>query len=558
MSYGTCNGAKRITSYQYRRLRCVLEQATSLRPISGRRGSASQRAPTPAPASAPAPSGRVRSWGACNGIFGVCIEERYCPGNPISGRCPGPGAVKCCQQVSVQSDVVRGPLPGVGEQCIGIAGTCQDIDASECSTGGGFVRFKCPGPHQVQCCPSGAPDAEASVSPLSVVVDNEVPFPDLIEISGTQTFHIGDTLTLELPVEIEAVGSYRAYLWPTETLTKPADSTVMLQHGIALASLNTTHIAVKFTTLLDNSPVDRGQYAVVFDTLELESREVRRLVSTVFTVDADSCALDADSLSTYGVAYAIRRHASACTERGGVAVGAADANGLVCCVPPLEQVDVAPPAPLIHYADNTTEAPVDESALESMSLDAQATVEWRGETVFWGMPMTLNVASAPTSAITMQLSALSGDAAEPDAAEDTTVTLPAAQVGAKVTLTPRVKQPGVYLFRNDDVQTDSFWVVPLPCRTSDNQAGYCQPTSDIVNGAKVNQDYELPSACSNGATAPCAHLAIGSTRFACCAGDANDLQRQAKYRASQDTMTLPSSSSRLAPLLAIAVALALF
>ena len=197
----------------------------------------------------------MTAWGPCNGVSGMCVEAVHCPGRPLAGRCSGPASVFCCRQLRLSAAQSRGPLPGVGRPCVGVEGTCLDPATSECSAG--FVSGRCVGAAALKCCPSGTPDRDASVNPLTVDNSNDVTFTDLAELQGARTFHIGDTLAIQLPVEVDENEPIKAYLWETATLTKPSNVSVMLQHGMGLKHMNKTHVTVQFATLLDRSPIDQ-------------------------------------------------------------------------------------------------------------------------------------------------------------------------------------------------------------------------------------------------------------------------------------------------------------
>eukprot|EP01108_Squamamoeba_japonica_P001082 TRINITY_DN1425_c0_g1_i1.p2 TRINITY_DN1425_c0_g1~~TRINITY_DN1425_c0_g1_i1.p2 ORF type:complete len:718 (-),score=497.76 TRINITY_DN1425_c0_g1_i1:38-2191(-) len=550
MSYGRCRGASHVTPLQHRRVRCAVENNVPWRLVSGR------RAPAPAPSSpgrAPAPSALPR----CRG--GQCVDVRAanaCGTSTVSGRCPGSWAIKCC--LGGAGDVVV-QHPAVGAPCLGAAvGVCRDTATDECA-GSAFVAGACPGPADIQCCvaagesaPDADADADGGTALLVADAGEQVRDADVVALPSA-VYHVGATVTVATGVVLTRV---QVYLVPSGALRRPSA-------GELGAPLPDSVVVDASTVAVPLVGVDRGDFMIVIVGDELDAaggavqQAGRQLVSDVFAVDVNSCAL-------FGAAvpYGLVRSAAACTERSG-RVARELGDGLVCCEPaPVRSGVQATELAQLELSDEAEAALGGVPTLES-GVDAPLVeLEWLGETSFWGARMQLTPLAAPAAgAVDLTLYE---SAAAPDATRTPETVFALAPDGALTPqqFTPLVSSPGVFVLATHDAGATSapFSVVPLPCAVgTTGDAGYCLPVAPIAGGVGGATPSELT--CAGGDLAPCTDLAVGAVQFACCPGTAYELQSAAVYReveaVGQRTLAAADSAASLTAAVSLALALAL-
>lgn len=495
MSYSSCSGATRLTAGQLRRMRCTVENSHVIRNLGS-------------------PTGNAVPTGTSSG--------------------GGGGTVRISAADSRQ----------IGKQCKrGVAGTCQHTGVTQCAN---YRSNLCDGSRFIKCCVggSGAIVEVANYTGMpeeyytgeSEVNPNEVAEEDTIMLD-VQTYHIGDTLELS---DIKVDGA-TAYLWETSALEKaPADE--LAGREIAF-TVEDDVVKVRMFELKDESPVDRGQYSLVFKTAD------RELYSIVFTVDANACTLDMNRQLYFKQPYGVLRTEKACTEREGEK--ASDKGDLVCCVGKLHRsmltIDFVQAVEEINGTIVTPDAP-------DSFYDSYGQVELREDAHFWGAPINVKLIDGLKTSVTLSLEptlVIAGE--EPTApANPTSITLEKSTTD--VSFTPRVSKPGVYRMANENnVAMQSLWIVSMPCKTAEGVAGYCRPTTEITDGVTDAIDTSSVVTCDSGYTTPCAGLALGDVAFACCASESTSFQTAANYR--DET---PASIAMLNVVIALVAAAILF
>jgi len=265
--------------------------------------------------------------------------------------------------------------------------------------------------------------------------------------------------------------------------------------------------------------IDRGDYIVVVTGLDSTS-SMQTYVSTQFTIDVNSCAVD---ITANGVPYGLQRTAAACAAKGSAVSSSSTLTpGTVCCVPSPVVSDFNP-----RPSQNDTGAPLGQQ------------VQWIGLTSFWGAPMQLTLMALDAAGdvpVPLSLLALSSNVAALGSADVTLNSL-----GDVESFTPAVANPGQFqLIDATGIYASSvFSVASLPCELSSGVAGYCMPMAAISAADGVTTTDEV---CAHGETAQCAGLQIQSTSFACCQQSATAIQKQAAYLQQLATYQVPSGS----------------
>lgn len=338
--------------------------------------------------------------------------------------------------------------------------------------------------------------------------------PTLVKLDRSYVAQVGDQLKIPLDVTLS---SAEVYLYETETLEMPPKS-VAEPYKVLVDELGDRFVSVSFVTYSNGVPIDRGSVMVIIDGVEKGTGVEHVFATSVFTIDVNSCRGNGTTL------YGVWRTEQACYERGDEPGSVADANGLVCCQASQMLSDVA-------------DAPVTRGQ-QFKDPEVLMQVTWPGETAFWGTPMVITTVQPPSDGQAQDAFLMTAGQVELDTVGMQKVTFPAQ---GSTTVLPRIAIPGSFIYSTIDAfATRPFSVVPLPCRTKNNENGYCRPVKPITS-----QTATTPSdlVCLSGDYAPCADLQVDAVPFACCAGAHAYASEQAIASYVEDSIAVASDAT---------------
>ena len=231
----------------------------------------------------------------CNGLAGVCVESSAaanCASQPtLANRCPN--AMVCCRALSMTLGALSAAsLPGVGRDCVGVRGTCLDVDVSTCSTGK-FIKGPCVGNENlVQCCPAAGAGAGVAGAPtLKVAHSADVDLEHVIAFPKGYTVHVGATIWLPLPARLVAIN---VFVVRSSIVVRPT-SLQLAGHDVNAVYVDVddgSGAVVHVAKYANQKFIDRGDYVIAVNA-KTASGETIMFVSTVITIDVDSCPLSA-------------------------------------------------------------------------------------------------------------------------------------------------------------------------------------------------------------------------------------------------------------------------